>query len=161
MPDGRLAWGLAIIFGWIVVALAQAAQGYLVAAYRGAPQHWWPTFGYTAAIYSVWVAMTWPIVAATIAIERRIARWWARLAAYLALWPVVAGLHVLLFGAIYWPLYRSERAASRWEMADLMFVRNFDTNSMFFYCSSPSSSRGSGGHRKPPRGSNHPMQTRW
>jgi two-component system, LytTR family, response regulator len=132
MPDSRLAWGLAVTLAWSLVALAQALQGYLVAAYRGEPQAWWPSLGYAAAIHSIWVIMTWPIVAATIAIERGITRWWLRLAAYLTLWPVVAALHVLLFGAFYWPIYRNEQIASRWEMADVMFVRNFDTNSIFY-----------------------------
>jgi len=131
-PESRLAWAVAIILGWSLVALAQSLQGYLVAAHQGHAQPWWPTIGYVAAIYSIWAALTWPIVVAANAIESRIARWWMRLAAYLAMWPAAAALHVLLFGAIYWPIYRSERATTRWEMADLMFVRNFDTNSLLY-----------------------------
>jgi len=132
MPDSRLPWAAAIILGWCLIAFAQSLQGYLMAAHQGQAQEWWPTLGYVAAIYSIWAALTWPIVAAASAIERRIARWWIRLSAYLAMWPVAAGLHVLLFGAIFWPIYRNERVATRWEMADLMFVRNFDTNSMLY-----------------------------
>jgi nitrate reductase NapE component len=132
MPDSRLARGALIVAGWTLVTLVQSLQGYLVAVWQGHDQDWWPTFFYVGAIYSIWALMTWPIVAATAAIERRIARWWARLAACLALWPVAAAAHVGLFGLIYWPVYRSETVATRREMADLMFVRNFDTNSMLY-----------------------------
>ena len=132
MPDGRLARALLIVAGWSLVAFAQSLQGYLIAAYKGHPQPWWPTLGYVAAIYSIWAMLTWPVVAAVRAIERGIARWWARLAAYLAIWPIVTALHVLLFGLIYWPIYRGPGAATRWEMADIMFVRNFSTNGLLY-----------------------------
>jgi two-component system, LytTR family, response regulator len=132
MPASRLGWGLAVVLGWGLVAVAQALQGYLVAAYQGQPQAWWPSLGYAAAIHSIWVVMTWPIVVAAAVIERGVDRWWLRVLAYLALWPAVAALHVLLFGLIYWPIYRNAQIASRWEMADIMFVRNFDTNSIFY-----------------------------
>lgn len=131
-PTSRIGWIALILPAWSLVALAQAGQGYFVAAYRGDPQQWWPTLGYVAAIYSIWVLLSWPIVGAALAIERRIKPWWGRIVAYLLLWPVVAYAHVLLFGLIYWPLYRSARVATRGEMADIMFVRNFDTNTMLY-----------------------------
>jgi two-component system LytT family response regulator len=132
MPDSRFALALLIVAGWSLIALAQSLQGYLVAAYKGQPQFWWPMLGYVAAIYSIWAMLTWPIVAAVRAIERRISRWWARLAAYLAIWPIAAGLHVLLFSLIYWPVYRGASAGTRWEMADIMFVRNYGTNTLLY-----------------------------
>ncbi len=118
--------------GWALLALAQALQGNFVAAYRGAPQPWWPTLGYTAAIYSIWALLSWPIIGAVIAIERRIRRVWVRIAGYLLLWPVVVGAHVLLFALVYWPVYRSETVATRWDMTSIMFVRNLDTNSLLY-----------------------------
>ena len=107
-------------------------QGYFVATYRGVPQEWWPTFGYTAAIYSICAILSWPIIGAVIAIERRIRSGWRRVAAYILLWPVVVSAHVLLFAIIYWPFYRSENVATRWDMTSIMFVRNLDTNSLFY-----------------------------
>lgn len=131
-PATRTGWSALILLAWSLVALVQAGQGYFVAAYRGQAQDWWPTLGYVAAIYSIWALLSWPIISAALAIGRRIRPWWARIAAYLLLWPVVAYAHVLLFGLLYWPFYRSARVATRGEMADIMFVRNFDTNTMFY-----------------------------
>ena len=131
-PATRIGWSAVILVPWSLVALAQAGQGYFVAAYRGHAQDWWPTLGYAAAIYSIWALLSWPIVGAALAIERRIKPWWARIAAYLLLWPATVYAHVLLFGLVYWPVYRSARAATRGAMADIMFVRNFDTNTMLY-----------------------------
>ncbi|WP_338425070.1 LytTR family DNA-binding domain-containing protein [Sphingopyxis kveilinensis] len=131
-PTSRIGWSALILAAWSLVTLAQAGQGYLVAAWRGQAQEWWPTLGYVAAIYSIWALLSWPIVGAALAIERRIKPWWGRIAAYLLLWPVVAYAHVLLFGLVYWPVYRNARIETRGEMADIMFVRNFDTNTMLY-----------------------------
>lgn len=131
-PAGPRGWIAALLFGWSLIALVQAAQGYGVAAWRGQPQAWWPSIGYSAAIYSVWLLLSWPIVRAVLTVERRIRRWWLRVAAYLALWPVVAGAHVLLFGLIYWPLYRGDAVPTRGAMVEHMFVRNFDSNTMLY-----------------------------
>lgn len=117
---------------WALIATIQAVQGNFVAAYGGSPQPWWPTFGYTAAIYSIWALLSWPIVGAVIAIERRIRRDWARIAAYLLLWPIVIGAHVVLFALVYWPVYRGAAVATRWDMTSIMFVRNLDTNSLLY-----------------------------
>ena len=132
LPASRIGWTALILAAWSLVALAQAGQGYLVAAYRGHAQNWWPTLGYVAAIYSIWALLSWPIIGAALKIERRIGPWWARIAAYLLLWPLVVYAHVLLFGLVYWPIYRSARVATRGAMADIMFVRNFDTNTMLY-----------------------------
>lgn len=110
----------------------QALQGNFLAAYRGAPQPWWPTFGYTAAIYSIWALLSWPIIGAVIATERRIRRLAGRVAAYLLLWSAAVAVHVLLFALIYWPVYRGAAAATRWDMTSIMFVRNLDTNSLLY-----------------------------
>lgn len=131
-PVTRAGWSGLTLAAWTLVALAQAGQGYFVAAYRGHAQDWWPTLGYVAAIYSIWALLSWPVVGAALAIERRIRPWWGRIAAYLLLWPVTVYAHVLLFGLIYWPVYRSARVATRGAMADIMFVRNFDTNTMLY-----------------------------
>lgn len=132
LSDNRRAWSAIILSGWALVALAQAVQGNFLAAYRGTPQPWWPTFGYTAAIYSIWALLSWPIVGAVIAIERRIRRLSLRIIAYLSLWPVVVGAHVLLFALIYWPVYRGAAVATRWEMTSVMFVRNLDTSGLLY-----------------------------
>ena len=117
---------------WALIAAIQAVQGNFVAAYGGSPQPWWPTFGYTAAIYSIWAVLSWPIIGAVMAIERGFRSVWTRVAAYLLLWPIAVGAHVLLFALIYWPIYRGAAAATRWDMTSIMFVRNLDTNSLLY-----------------------------
>ena len=131
-PATFAGWTAAILFGWALVAAAQAAQGTFVAAYRGAPQNWWPTFLYVGAIYSIWALLSWPIISVVLAVERRVKRWWVRIGAYLLLWPATVYAHVLLFGLIYWPFYRAPHIPTRQAMADIMFVRNFDTNTMLY-----------------------------
>lgn len=88
--------------------------------------------GYAAAIYSIWALLSWPIVGAVIVIERGIRSIWTRIAAYLLLWPVVVGAHVVLFALIFWPVYRGDDVATRWAMTSIMFVRNLDTNSLLY-----------------------------
>lgn len=132
LSDSPRRWGAIIVTGWALVALAQALQGNFLAAYRGDPQPWWPTFGYSAAIYSIWAFLSWPIARAAIAIERRVHRLGLRIAAYLLLWPIAVGAHVVLFALAFWPIYRGETTATRWDMASIMFVRNLDTNGLFY-----------------------------
>ena len=131
-PGRRIALPLLIIGGWALVALVQALHGYLIARHQGQMQLWWPTLGYALAIHSVWALLTTPIVIFARAAERHVARWWVRIPLYVAAWPVVAALQVLLFGLIYWPVYRGPHAATRWEMADLMFARNLGTNGLLY-----------------------------
>lgn len=131
-PATFAGWTAAILFGWALVAAAQAAQGTFVAAYRGTPQSWWPTFLYVGAIYSIWALLSWPIISIVLAAERQVKRWWVRIGAYLLLWPATAYAHVLLFGLIYWPFYRAPHIPTRQAMADIMFLRNFDTNTMLY-----------------------------
>lgn len=132
LPASRAGWSVSILAAWSLVAIVQAGQGYGIAAYRGHTQDWWPTLAYVAAIYSIWALLSWPIVGAVLSVERRVKQWWGRIAAYLLLWPLVVYAHVLLFGLVYWPFYRSARVATRGEMAGIMFVRNFDTNTMLY-----------------------------
>ncbi|MFN7029406.1 MAG: LytR/AlgR family response regulator transcription factor [Sphingopyxis sp.] len=132
LSDNPRAWSAVILSGWALVALAQALQGNFLAAYGGVPQPWWPTFRYTAAIYSIWAMLSWPIIGAVMAIERGFRSVWTRVAAYLLLWPIAVGAHVLLFALIYWPIYRGAAAATRWDMTSIMFVRNLDTNSLLY-----------------------------
>lgn len=118
---------------WLGIAVAQAGQAYAVAVYRGEPQAWWPSVGYAVAIHSIWLLLTVPLVEATRRVEARVRPALARVAAYLAIWPLAATLHIGLFAWLWWPIYNdSGRIATRWAMADTMFVRNFDTNSIYF-----------------------------
>lgn len=133
LPRSRPGWLAFVLFGWAIVAVVQAAQGYFLAAHSGTPQSWWPTLAYTLAIYSVWALLTGPIVAALLAIERHVRTHALRIAAYVALWPAVSALHVLLFAGLYWPAYRGESVPTRWAMADRMFVRNLDTNTLLYF----------------------------
>ncbi|MDZ3831562.1 MAG: LytTR family DNA-binding domain-containing protein [Sphingopyxis sp.] len=131
-PKTAVGWSLALVLIWSLVALAQAGQAQLVTEYRGSPQAWWPSLGYAAAIYSIWALLSWPVIGAVLAIHQWKAPRWTRLAAYLLLWPPTAASHISLFALLYWPLYRSEATPTRSAMADAMFVRNFDTNSVFY-----------------------------
>lgn len=132
LSHNRRIWSAIIVAAWALIAAIQAVQGNFVAAYGGSPQPWWPTFGYTAAIYSIWAVLSWPIIGAVMAVERSTRNVWTRVAAYLLLWPVAVGAHVLLFALIYWPIYRGAAAATRWDMTSVMFVRNLDTNSLLY-----------------------------
>ncbi|MGV2495412.1 LytTR family DNA-binding domain-containing protein [Pelagerythrobacter aerophilus] len=133
LPQSRPGWIAFVLSGWVIVAVVQAAQGSFLAAHAGTPQQWWPTLAYTLAIYSVWALLTWPVAAAIMAIERAVQPRALRIAAYLALWPVVSALHVLVFAGLYWPAYRGEGVPTRWAMADRMFVRNLDTNTLLYF----------------------------
>ncbi|MFN3537827.1 MAG: LytR/AlgR family response regulator transcription factor [Brevundimonas sp.] len=126
-------WALAIAAMWATVALVLSGQAYLVGLYVGRPQAWWPSFGYALAIFSVWALMTAPIVAAARWVEVRRPRLAVRIALHSLGLPVAAAVHVLLFALIYWPLYNDGgRIPGRWVMAERMFVRNFDTNTLLY-----------------------------
>jgi hypothetical protein len=118
---------------WSAVAIIFAAQGHVVSAYRGAPQPWWPSFGYSLAIFSVWALLSPPISLAVHRAELRLARGW-RFAAFCAVGlPVAAALHVASFALLYWPIYNSDGAIpSRWAMTERMVLANFDTNVLFY-----------------------------
>lgn len=133
----HLRWNAAVLaaigLAWAVVALVFAAQGYAISAYRGAPQPWWPSLGYSLAIFSVWALLTPAIVQAVALIEATVARRSGRVLVYVAGLPVVSALHVALFALLYWPVYSDGgRVPTRAAMAARMFVQNVDTNTLFY-----------------------------
>lgn len=130
---GRLRYALLVLAGWSVVALAFAAQGWWAAQQRGAPQPWWPSLGYSAAIFSVWALLTGPIGGLVGRTERSGLSPWRRLALYAAGFPIVTACHVGLFAVLYWPLYNDDgRIASPLAMAWRMLLPNVHTNVVFY-----------------------------
>lgn len=122
-----------VAFGWFCIAAIFSIQGYGMSLYRGAPQPWWPSFGYSLAIFSIWAVLTIPIVQAVSAIEARIASAPRRFLVYAAGLPLMAVLHVGLFALIFWPLYNDGgRIASRWAMGERMLLANLDTNTVLY-----------------------------
>ena len=119
----------AIVLGWSAVALLLSLQGWLTS---GRSQPWWPSLGYTFAIFSMWAALTWPLLAAVRRVEASGLGPAARLGLYAAGLLVVSALHVGLFVAVYWPIYNDDGRLSRWAMGERMFVRNLGTNALFY-----------------------------
>lgn len=119
-----------IVLAWSAVALLLATQGYLTS---GGAQPWWPSLGYSFAIFSVWAVLTAPILMAVRRIEASRWSFTQRLAAYAAGVLVVGALHVGLFALVYWPIYNDGgRIPTRWAMGERMFVRNLGTNVIFY-----------------------------
>lgn len=116
---------------WLVVSLASAAQGYGFALYHDRVQHWWPTFGYTAAIFAMWGLLA----PAMLKLMDRIAASRVGRAPTLALWvvgyPLATALHIALFVLLFWPVYGTA-AATPLAMARSVFLANIDT-SLFAY----------------------------
>lgn len=132
LREGTARFGV-LVAVWSGVALLFAVQGSLVAAWRGTQQPWWPSFGYALAIFSVWAALTPPVLAFTRRIEDRVRSLPARLALCAAGLPLTAGVHVALFVFLYWPLYGGGPGApTPLAMGERMAVRNLDTNSLFY-----------------------------
>lgn len=122
-----------IALAWTAVALLFSVQGYLASAYRGSPQPWWPSLGYSLAIFSIWALLTPVIVQAVRKVEAKIAPRVGRGLIYAAGLPVVCALHVALFALLYWPIYNDGgRIPTRWAMSALMLLKNFDTNTLFY-----------------------------
>ena len=122
-----------ILPAWTLVALIFSAQGYAISLYRGRPQPWWPSFGYSLAIFSIWALLTAPLVAIARRIETSTRPLRVRLSIYLLGLPMLAAAHVLLFALIYWPLYNDGgRLPTRWAMGERMFLSNLDTNTLFY-----------------------------
>ena len=104
-----------VLLAWALVALVFSAQGYAISLYRGRPQPWWPSFGYSLAIFSIWSLLTVPLIALARQVEASTCPLRTRLAIYLLGLPVLAGAHVLLFALIHWPLYNDGgRIPTRW-----------------------------------------------
>jgi len=120
----------AIVAGWSIVAVLLATQGYFTS---GRQQPWWPSLAYSFAIFSIWAALTAPILAAVKRIEGSPWGLPQRAAAYGAGVLVVSALHVGLFVVIFWPLYNDGgRIPTRWAMGERMFVRNLGTNVVLY-----------------------------
>lgn len=112
-----------------MVALVLALQGWLTS---GRTQSWWPSLGYSFAIFSIWAVLTWPVMTTVRRIETSTLRLPVRLGLYAAGLVLVSALHVALFVAVYWPLYNNEGELGRWAMGERMFVRNLGTNVLFY-----------------------------
>ncbi|WP_363799864.1 LytTR family DNA-binding domain-containing protein [Lysobacter firmicutimachus] len=92
---------------WALATLISAAQGQAFAAYRGRPQDWWSTLGYTAAIFSVWAVLAPAIMAAA---DRLFASGLNKVQqAAIAVFGYLfaTALHVALFVVVFWPVYGS------------------------------------------------------
>lgn len=121
-----------VLAGWAAIALLFSAQGYAVSYYRGTPQAWWPSFGYSLAISSIWALLTAPMAFAVRRLEAGVPVS-GRLLIYAAGLPLFATLHVGLFAMFYWPLYNGEgRIPTRWAMAESMFASKLDVNTIFY-----------------------------
>jgi len=95
------------VAAWAFATLISAAQGQAFAAYRGRPQDWWGTLGYTAAIFSVWAVLA-PVILT--AAERLFASGLnkGQQSAVAVLGYIFAtGLHVVIFVVVFWPVYGS------------------------------------------------------
>lgn len=121
-----------VVGAWLAVALLLATQGYLTS---GRTQPWWASLGYSVAIFSVWAALTFPILTAVRHVE---ATDWSlprRLVAYAAGALIVPALHVGLFVLAFWPIYADGgRIPSRWAMGEIMFLRNVGSNVILYVC---------------------------
>lgn len=124
-PDRRLLAVGAGVLLWALVTLASAAQGQLLSAYHGRAQDWWPTLGYTAAIFSVWALLT-PLLlkAADALLAARLPRAIAAMLWILG-YPLATALHVALFALLFWPIYGS-RAPTPSAMIEPVLLANFD-----------------------------------
>lgn len=126
-------WLAVDLLFWSAVALIFALQGHFLSLYRGTPQLWWPSFGYSLAIFSVWALLSPAIVLAVRRAELRFSRRWRLAAACVAGLPAVALLHVVLFALLYWPIYNGDGAIpSRRAMAERMALPNLDTNVLLY-----------------------------
>lgn len=113
---------------WATIACLFAVEGYLVALYRGAPQPWWPSFAYTMAVFSIWGLLTpaiWWLVGWTADRRRRV-----RLAIVAAGLPVAIAAHVLLFVAVYWPVYGASLGLVA--MGERVLIANIDIDIVFY-----------------------------
>ena len=117
---------------WLAVATAMAIVGQISSAVRGTPQPFWPSLGYALAIFSVWIMLSPPLMAAARRVRRSAMRTRYRFALLLAGLPVTVAAHVGLFALLFWPLYHGDRTPTRWAMAEHMFVRNLDMDLVLY-----------------------------
>jgi len=124
-PKGRL---LAVSLGaaaWVVATLVSAVQGQLFAAYHGRPQDWWPTLGYTAAVFSVWALLTPLVLKAADAVHAARLPRVAAAALWILGYPLFAALHVMIFVLLFWPIYGAQ-APTAFAMAQPVLLANLD-----------------------------------
>jgi hypothetical protein len=116
--------------GWSLVALIFAAHGYWFGQASGRPQPWWPSLGYTLAVFSVWALLT-PLVAVGVWRTRGYGpgRQAAMLAAGL---PATLALHAALFMALFWPVYSDGGRQGPWAVAEGMLLANLHTDVLFY-----------------------------
>ena len=50
---------------WLMIAALLSLQAQIVSAWEGARQQWWPSFGYSVAIFSIWAMLTPALILAT------------------------------------------------------------------------------------------------
>ena len=130
-PDRRLLLLCVGAAAWSLVTLVSAVQGQLFAAYHGRPQDWWPTLGYTAAVFSVWALLTPAVLKVADMIYAARPPRTATAALWVMGYPVTTALHVMLFVALFWPIYGSE-APTPFAMAEPVLLANLD-KSAFAY----------------------------
>jgi uncharacterized protein YggT (Ycf19 family) len=129
----RILMIFAVCLLWALVAFVFAAQGYFVSAHQGARQAWWPSLGYSGAIFSIWALLTGPLVWLVRKIHARVRHLGIRMVLLVLLCPVTCAIHVFGFALLYWPLYSNEGSIpSRSVMGERMFVRNLDTNTLIY-----------------------------
>lgn len=122
-----LAGGLA---GWSLVALLFAAHGYWFGQAAGRPQPWWPSLGYTLAVFSIWALLT-PLIA--VGVWRTSGHRPGPRAAILAVGlPATLALHAALFVALFWPLYSGGGRQGPWTVAEGMLLSNLHTDVLFY-----------------------------
>lgn len=121
-PVCRITAG--IVAGWVTVALLSAIQAQMLAAFHGRPQPWWPSLGYSLAIFSIWAMLT-PIMLNAIGQIGRSATRTRQAALHSVGLLGFTALHLALFVILYWPVYGGA-AASPMAMARPVFLANVD-----------------------------------
>lgn len=116
---------------WLVASLASAAQGYIFSLHQGRAQPWWPTLGYTAAIFSIWAVLTPLALKAADRIDVAGPGRAATLILWLLGYPLATATHIALFVILFWPVY-GQGAATPLAMARPVWLANIDT-SLFAY----------------------------
>ncbi|WP_417465918.1 LytR/AlgR family response regulator transcription factor [Kordiimonas sp.] len=134
METGSLLRAYALSGGvWFLLALLFSAEGYLVSVYRGSPQAWWPSFGYSLAIFSIWALISPPVLRFVRQVEERDLLRFRRIGLYALGAIIINPLHVALFVLIFWPVYNGDgRIATRLDMGERMIVQNLHTNLIFY-----------------------------
>jgi two-component system LytT family sensor kinase len=127
----RLRWLGLPLAAWAALALVTASQGYVSSVYRGQPQSWPATLGYSAAFYAVWAALTPPIawLAGRVPLEPgRVKRF---IAVHAPAGVAVAILHTWLFTIAFYPLY-GQRGRGWFALWNSMLLGSFHTNVVLY-----------------------------